>query len=84
MKRFTYPSILAATLVGAALMTVSLYAAAPTSDCTDRVTGGGWIHTTTGEPVGFANFGAGGGLLQGNLWGCETLPECPCFPVCPD
>ncbi len=66
MKRFSYSGIAAAALVAAALMTARVYAAAPTSDCTDRVTGGGWI---VPEGSQFANFGAGGGLLQGNLWG---------------
>jgi len=40
----------------------------PPSGCTDRVTGGGYI-LDNGRPVGFANFGAGGGLLHGSLTG---------------
>ena len=37
-------------------------------DCEDRVTGGGYI-LVEGQRAGLANFGAGGGLLQGELIG---------------
>ncbi|MBI2946580.1 MAG: hypothetical protein HYY23_02975 [Verrucomicrobia bacterium] len=39
----------------------------PPPECEDRVTGGGWI---TGTPSdSFANFGVGGGIQNGKLWG---------------
>src|SRR6266508_445604 len=65
MKRFNYAQILAATLLGAGLVTARLTA----QDCDDRITSGGWIVTTFGST---ANFGAHGGLDPSNpeeLWG---------------
>jgi hypothetical protein len=37
-----------------------------TNECPDFVTGGGWIVTTSGDK---ANFGVGGGIRNGSLWG---------------
>lgn len=81
MKRLQNAGILAASLLGAGLMTVSMVVSGgdkglPTGggpvggdekDCEDRVTGGGWI---VGTPTGgFANFGVGGGIHNGEFWG---------------
>jgi hypothetical protein len=64
MKRFSYASIATALLLAAGLMTVRVNAQ-DEQGCDDRVTGGGFI-----LPGGqFANFGAGGGIHQGDLWG---------------
>lgn len=41
----------------------------PVQDCSDRVTGGGWILTSCGKK---ANFGVGGGIKKGKLWGHLT------------
>jgi hypothetical protein len=69
MKKHSYTSIVAATLFGAGLMAVPM-AQAQDGDCEDRVTGGGYIVINDGPPpIAFANFGAGGGLHQGELWG---------------
>src|SRR6266545_2019577 len=78
MKRqFRYVGIVATALVAGGLMTVSMARAdRKTSDvaplaadgCEDRVTGGGFIIPTPGDTI-HANFGAGGGLHQGELWG---------------
>lgn len=65
MKRFSYASIVAATLLGAGLMSVPVRAQDGTSDCEDRITSGGWIETDFGT----ANFGASGGLHKGEFWG---------------
>jgi hypothetical protein len=64
MKRFSYASIVAATLLGAGLMTVSVRA--QDENCEDRITSGGWIVI---PEVGTANFGASGGLHKGEFWG---------------
>ena len=73
MKRFSYASIVTAALLGAGLMTAPLNAQNQTN-CEDRVTGGGYI-IIPGEEDGnvFANFGAGGGIHQGDLWGYLTF-----------
>jgi len=65
MKRHSYASLMAATLLGAGLMTVTLRAQDGTTDCEDRITSGGWIVTDFGT----ANFGASGGLHKGEFWG---------------
>jgi len=71
MKKFSYASLAAATLLGAGLLTGRMTAQNGTTDCDDRITSGGWIVTSFGST---ANFGAHGGLdpsdpsqLKGNL-----------------
>ncbi|MBI2946581.1 MAG: hypothetical protein HYY23_02980 [Verrucomicrobia bacterium] len=52
-----------------AALTLCVRSGPPTvpPECGDFVTGGGWI---TGTPSGgFANFGVGGGIMNGELWG---------------
>lgn len=67
MKKFNYAQLLAATLVGASLITVSR---AQAQDCNDFATSGGWIVPIEGTK---ANFGAGGGINQGQpLFGFLT------------
>src|ERR1051326_6343186 len=80
MKIIRNTGIIAASLLGAGLLTLPMVvqgggkAAGGGSvggeggkDCEDRVTGGGWI---VGTPSGgFANFGVGGGILNGEFWG---------------
>ena len=69
MKQFSYVSIVSSLIVAAGLMTVRM---AQAQDCEDRVTSGGWITPT---PDTYANFGAGGGLHQGELWGYLTYVD---------
>src|SRR6266511_2329555 len=70
MKHLSHPSIVAAMLLGAGLMVVHRAQAQVAPDCEDRVTGGGYIVINDGAPpIAFANFGAGGGYHQGELWG---------------
>lgn len=67
MKKFNYAQLAAATLLGASLITVSK---AQAQDCNDFATSGGWIVPVEGT---MANFGAGGGILQGQpLFGYST------------
>lgn len=69
MKKFIHVSIIATALVAAALTAVPT---AQAQDCEDRVTSGGWITPTADT---FANFGAGGGIHQGELWGYLTFVD---------
>jgi hypothetical protein len=57
-------------MAGMALFTLVACCAsgARAQDCTDRVTGGGYI-LVDGQRAGLASFGAGGGLLHGELTG---------------
>jgi len=84
MKRFRNAGFIGASLLAAGLATLPMVVRGggktvppeeggkPTGgggekDCADRVTGGGWI---VGTPSGgFANFGVGGGILNGEFWG---------------
>lgn len=61
-------SVLTACLLG---LTAKVHSGPPVTppppECEDFLTGGGWI---TGTPSGdFANFGVGGGVKNGELWG---------------
>jgi len=79
MKSIRNAGIIAASLLGAGLVTLPLVVhgggkppeggavGGEEEKCADRVTGGGWI---VGTPTGgFANFGVGGGVLNGEFWG---------------
>ena len=79
-KEFRFAGALVAALVAGGLMAVPMARAdktllnaedvTPLADqgCEDRVTGGGFILPVVGDTV-HANFGAGGGLHHGELWG---------------
>jgi hypothetical protein len=71
MKKFSYVSVVTATLLAASLTTTRLQAQEE-EPCEDRVTSGGWI--VPGENR-LANFGAGGGIHQGELWGYLTYVD---------
>ncbi len=72
MKQFSHLSIVAAALVAVALTIAPTAQAQDGDPCEDRVTSGGWITPTEGT---FANFGAGGGFHQGELWGYLTYVD---------
>src|SRR6266516_2877749 len=72
MNRIRNAGIIAASLLGAGLVTLPMgvrgggHAGGGGGDeCSDRVTGGGWIITDGAT----ANFGVEGGILKGKLWG---------------
>jgi len=79
-KEFRYAGMLATALVAGGLMAVPMAQAEKNQldavdvnplaveGCEDRVTGGGFIIPTPGDTI-HANFGAGGGLHHGELWG---------------
>jgi len=64
MKTFKFATI-AGALMGAALLTLPIKAAA--AQCNDTITGGGWIFTDDTDTT-TANFGVSGGMLGGALW----------------
>src|SRR2546426_2518946 len=74
MTGLRHGGIVATALVAGVLMAVPMAQARRTFDadgvggCDDRITGGGYL-LNNGRPAGFANFGAGGGLLHGELTG---------------
>ena len=68
-------------IVAAAALSLITVTLARAQDCTDRVTGGGYIFED-GRPTGFANFGAGGGRLHGDLTGyLNYVDHNPASPV---
>jgi hypothetical protein len=72
MKRFSYVSMVVAALISASPTIMHVAQAQELPDCEDRVTGGGWIVPAENQ---YANFGAGGGIHQGELWGYLTYVD---------